>query len=236
MNASNSVSIYDFWVDYFPYGIVGIYAIAMIVLGSISAFSGRKTDAKRRELVETIILAFWSATIPLIFKAPMLSPILGAAGILFASYASGRYKRFIYPTIGAILSVLIAYTLIVLFPTFDVSSLVGIFLLVLSATLGYRLGEKYRDWLKIITTTYAGASMLTSGLLATAFLLQHKPLLFIQNTLVSSLVPIIGGFLEDLTWYESICYWITFSLVLAFGFKNQRAQYMSSAMKLTSKQ
>lgn len=230
MNASATVPKFDSWIDYVPYGLVGIYAVVMLVLGSISAFSGRKADARRRELVERIILTFWSAIVPLIFKAPALSPILGAAGAAFASYASGRYKRFIYPVIGAIVALLIAYAMIVLFPTFDVLSFLGIFVLALSALVGYRLGERYRDWLKIITTTYAGASMFTSGLLATAFLVQWKPWLFIENTLVSSLVPVIGGLLEDLTWYESVGYWITFGLVLVLGFRNQRAQYMSPAV------
>jgi hypothetical protein len=61
--------------------------------------------AKPGVYLEAIILTFWSAIVPLIFKAPVLSPILGAAGAAFASYASGRYKRFIYPVIGAIAAV-----------------------------------------------------------------------------------------------------------------------------------
>jgi hypothetical protein len=230
MNSNVIAPEFDSWVDYIPYGFVGTYAILMLVFGSIAAFSGRKTDAKRKELIERIILTFWSAVVPLIFKAPALSLILGTAGVVFASYASGRYKHFIYPLIGAIAATLIAYAFIVMLPAVDILSLIGIFVLVLSALLGYHLGERYRDWLKIITTTYAGASMFTSGLLAIAFIVQWKPWLFIQNTLVSSLVPVIGGLLENqnLTWYESVGYWVSFSSVLILGFRNQRAQYMNS--------
>lgn len=221
-----SSSIFGVSVDYICLFLVLIYALIVLFFGFLTAFSGRQADAKKRELIERVVFSFWCAVVPFFFKMPYLSPFCAVAGAVFASYVSDGYKRFIFPVITSIALFLFLFPVLAIYLAIDIFSIAGFSIILFFLFIGYQIGKKYQDWSKIIATTYAGSSMFASGILAITFLFQEKSWIFIKNALVTSLIPLIGGIFEDVTWYESLIYWSIFLLISVVGFLNQRDKYL----------
>lgn len=112
---------------------------------------------------------------------------------------------------------------------------ISIIVIIVFILIGISTAERFKENISIIATTYAGASLFSFGILGIVFLCQEKPLLFLQNILVTMIVPIIGGFFEEVTLIESVIYGIIFLLIFFIGFYFQRKQYKNE-LKLLIKE
>lgn len=219
------------WPSYIPYIALGVYSTFAVSIGSIVALSGRRADSARRLLIGRIALAFWGVAIATLFKAPLWGYLVGPAGLLFASYVSGRYKRFLVPVIVAGIAGLVALVVIAAFPLIDLFALGGLIVFAIAVTIGYRLGEKYRDFVKIATTAYSGAGLIASGVLGFLFIYDQKPWLFAVDVALNSLLPLLGPFIDNATFVETLVQLLVFGVVFCVGARNQYTQYIQGTLE-----
>lgn len=217
---------------YASYTIVALIAILGITCGFFSAVYGRKARAKRKKIVEAVVLALWSALVPMLLGYPTLSPYMALAGGFLALCISGGIEKYIYKYVGAIIGGLVglAFFFILSFvnsiiPLFEISILFRVAIVLVFSAFGATILEKYREYVIITSTAYAGANLFAFGFLGGLFLFQEKPLIFIQNILVTAIIPFVGGFFEQVTFLESILYGISFLVIMTGGWLYQNRQY-----------
>jgi hypothetical protein len=227
---------------YIPEIIVIILVGFGLIFGIISSMYGRISSSKRKKLIESIVLAFWSALVPLLFGQIALTPIAGIIGGGLALYLSGGYVKYIYTFIGGVMG-LTAGILINIFIDvvdifiifFEVPEIIHMGIMLLCITIGISASKFFKEYLTIIATSLAGASLFAFGILGLIFLIQNKSVLFLQNILVTAMIPFIGGFFEEVELYESASYLLSFILIIIIGFNYQHKVYQKELLKKQEK-
>jgi hypothetical protein len=206
--------------------IVIILSLIGVIFGLISAIYGRKSESKKKKIIEGIVLFFWVPIAPVLTGYFSLTPLsVFLIGLAIALLISGGYRKYIYQFIGGVMGFIIGFYIVKYTPFLELLSLFGIIAIVIFTLIGISFAEKYKEYVSIIATTYAGANLFSFGILGIVFLFEDKPILFLQNVMITMLIPIIGGFFEEVELIESVIYLISFLLILCCGYFIQKKQY-----------
>lgn len=228
----------DEFYQYMPQIIVILLVGFGLIFGILSAMYGRIASSKRKKLIESTVLAFWSALVPLLFGQIALSPIAAIIGGGLALYLSGGYVKYIYTFIGGVMG-LIAGILINIFIDIvdvfvifvEIPKVIHILIIFICITIGISASKFFKEYMTIIATSSAGASLFSFGILGLIFLIQDKSVLFLKNILVTAMIPFIGGFFEEIELYESASYLLSFILIIIVGFNYQYRVYKAELLK-----
>lgn len=224
--------------QYIPQIIVILLIVIGLVSGLLTAIYGRVTSSKRKKLVEIIVLTFWSAIVPLLFGQVALSPIAGIIGGGLALYLSGGYVKYIYLFVGGVMGLTVGILINIFIDVidifiifFEVPELIHIVIIFICILIGISASKFFKEYMTIIATSSAGASLFSFGILGLVFLIQDKPVLFLQNILVTAMIPFIGGFFEEIELYESASYVLSFIAVIIIGFNHQHKIYKKELLE-----
>ena len=222
-------------MEYIPHIIVIGLSLFGIIFGFISAIYGRKSSSKKKKIIENIVLFFWAPIAPILIGYFSFTPfIVLFIGTAIALYISGGYTKYIYKLIGGIIGFVVGFYIVTYTPFLELLSLFGIILISIFTIIGISIAEKFKEYISIIATTYAGANLFSFGILGIVFLFDDKPILFLQNVMVTMIIPIVGGFFEQVDFIESTIYGISFLLILCGGYYLQNKQYKNE-LKLINK-
>jgi|GEM_PF-4484770 len=228
--------------QYMPQIIVILLVGFGLIFGILSAMYGRIASSKRKKLIESIVLAFWSALVPLLFGQIALSPIAGIIGGGLALYLSGGYVKYIYTFIGGVMGLTAGILINIFIDIVDVfiifveiPEIIHILIIFICITIGISASKFFKEYMTIIATSSAGASLFSFGILGLIFLIQDKSVLFLKNILVTAMIPFIGGFLEEIELYESASYLLSFILIIIVGFNYQYRIYKAELLKNQNK-
>jgi len=222
--------------QYIPQIIVLLLVGFGLIFGILSAMYGRITSSKRKKLIESIVLAFWLALVPLLFGQIALTPIVGIIGGGLALYLSGGYVigGVMGLTAGILINIFIDIVdVFIIF--FETPNIIHILIIFICITIGISGSKFFKEYVTIIATSSAGASLFSFGILGLVFLIQDKSVLFLKNILVTAMIPFIGGFFEEIELYESASYLLSFILIIIVGFNYQHRIYKAELLKNQNK-
>lgn len=201
-------------------------SIIMIIFGTISAFYGRVSKAKKQKIIFALVLI-------LCFNVGF--KVLGFANVailtfissIIAFFVSGKDIKYYFMLTAGYLGAITAF-FIYPFPVGYTFFGIDIIKLAVSISIGittYGMAKIWYAWWIIFLTTITGANLFSTGILGIYFIAQSKQGIFILNIMYAYFIPIIGSLMQETSWLEDFLNFILFFLISILGFLWQAKIY-----------